>query len=71
MTVGQSIKKARTDKGYSQQRLANKIGTFPCNVHLWEHDKVQPCLYLLMKMADVLEISLDDLVGRTVPSNEV
>lgn len=71
MTVGQAIKKARTEKGYSQYKLANKIGTYAYVISQWEHDKFQPCLYLLMKMADVLEISLDDLVGRKVTSNEV
>lgn len=68
MTVGQAIKKARTEKGYTQDKLAKKIGTYGYIISIWENDKAQPCCYFLMRMADVLGISIDKLVGREVVS---
>lgn len=65
MTTGQAIKKARKAKGYTQLDIARKLGVHQITVSLWETDRNSPCLIFLISLADVLGISLDELVGRS------
>ena len=64
MTVGESIKKARQNKNYSRARLAIKSNISECTIRCWEGDTSSPSVDLLIRVADVLDISLDKLVGR-------
>lgn len=70
MTVGQAIKKARRAKGLTQCELAKMIETNSTTVCMWEADQYYPSLFLLMCAADVLEVSLDELVGRIDEESE-
>lgn len=65
MTIGQSIKLARESRGIKQIELAQMIGTNQVTVSLWETDRVYPRLIMFICVADALNISLDELVGRT------
>ena len=65
MTTGQALKKARRSKNLTQAELAAKIGVAQITVSFWETDRNSPCLIFLISLADVLGISLDELVGRT------
>ena len=65
MTVGQAMKKARTERGYSAQRLANKSGVQRVTIYKYEQEHQQPRLWCLIAIADALNISLDELVGRS------
>ena len=64
MTIGQAIKKARTEAGYTQQKLAIKSGVSANTIRFWEKDRIVPSVILLSCVADVLNISLDELIGR-------
>lgn len=66
MTVGQSIKQCRKKKCLTQKALAEKIGTSSMNVSFWETDRFSPSLIMLISMADVLNVTIDELIGRTV-----
>ena len=66
MTVGQNIKRHREEKGLKQIELATMIGTSPTVISQWENEIFYPSLILLICLADAFEITLDELVGRTV-----
>ena len=65
MTIGEAIKKARKDRGYSRERLARACGIARETIRKWEDGENSPTLVLLIPVANVLKISLDELVGRS------
>jgi transcriptional regulator with XRE-family HTH domain len=67
MTIGQSIRKARKAKGYSLEAVAHISGVSFTTIAQWERDERTPILANLILVADVLQMPLDELVGRTVP----
>lgn len=64
MTIGEAIKKARKNRGLSRAQLAKKSGVSLPTLSQWESDKSIPTVLLLSYVADVLEMSIDDLIGR-------
>lgn len=69
LTIGESIKKARVERGYSRIRLADKAQITFQTLCKWEKGETYPNIFNLIPVADALNISLDELVGRTVASN--
>ena len=65
MSIGEAIKKARKARKLTQKQLAEKSGLSYNTVAWWETNRITPTITLLMCVADVLDISLDELVGRT------
>lgn len=66
MTIAESMKKARLDKGYTQGQISLKTGVSPASISLYESGEIFPGILNLIEIADALEITLDELVGRTV-----
>lgn len=66
MTVGESIKKARRDRGFTQIQLSVLSGVSTQAITAWETGRMSPSIISLIPVANVLNISLDELVGRTV-----
>ena len=58
------IKELREIKGFSQAVLAEKVQTSQRNIGRWENCENEPTYSQLIKIADVLEVSIDYLVGR-------
>lgn len=65
MTIGQSIKKVRIDKGYTIKALSIETGIKQSTINCWELGKSTPTVILLCCVADVLKVSLDELCGRS------
>ena len=63
-SIGESIKTARVVVGMTQQRLAKLIGTSHAAISFWENNVNVPNVLDCWRIADVLEISIDELVGR-------
>ena len=59
------IKELREEMHYTQKDVADKIGNTPRNVCNWENGTNEPDCETLVKLADALYVSLDDLFGRT------
>ena len=59
---GKSLKKLRSEKGFSQEVFSSKIGIHVTNLSKYEREISIPSLEVAEKMATVLEISLDKLV---------
>ena len=64
LTIGQAIKKARKSRGFTQAKVAKKLGVAQTTICYWETDRFSPNLMLAICLADVLGITLDELVGR-------
>lgn len=59
------LKELRKQKGWSQQKLAEKTGlSFNAITKIEQGLAKHPTLKTLLKLADVFGISLDELVGR-------
>ncbi|MBQ0735246.1 helix-turn-helix domain-containing protein [Aquimarina celericrescens] len=64
MTLGEQITKLRKQKKLSQNDLGKKVGTSGDIIGRYERDEVKPSIEVASKIADVLEVSLDFLIGK-------
>ena len=58
------IREYREELGLTQSELAKNIGTLQRNVSNWENGVNEPDCATLLKLAELFEISLDELFGR-------
>ncbi|EBX8168041.1 XRE family transcriptional regulator [Salmonella enterica subsp. enterica serovar Glostrup] len=65
------LKALREARGLTQTRLAEMIDVQPRAYNRWERGHISPQLETLLKLADVLQVSLDELVGRVEASKDV
>lgn len=65
MTIGESIRKIRKERGLSASQLSIKSKVPYHSVYAWESGKCFPSLMNLISIADALDVSLDELVGRS------
>ena len=65
MTVGEKIKHLRNENGLSQEKLAEKLNVSRSAVAKWETDGGIPEIDNLIQLAEVFDISLDELLGNT------
>ena len=63
-TIGQRIQRLRKEKGLTQEQLASKITISPQAVSKWENDASYPDITLLIQLADILGITVDELLGK-------
>ncbi|MDE9590602.1 helix-turn-helix domain-containing protein, partial [Xenorhabdus bovienii] len=61
----------REARNLSQVRLAELLGVDPRAYNRWEKGASAPHLETVIKIADVLQVTLDELVGRKAVSDEV
>ena len=60
-----NLRKLRMNKGISQQRLAEVIGTSQQSINKYENHKIEPDIETLIRIADYFKTSVDYLVGHT------
>lgn len=60
--IGHRIKTIITKLGYKQQGIAEKVGVPASNLSRWVRGDVAPTLINLIRLADVLNVSLDFLI---------
>lgn len=70
MTLGNKIAELRKAKGMTQEALANALGVSNQAVSKWEANQSCPDIQLLPQIADIFEISLDNLFGREVQGEQ-
>lgn len=58
------LKELRLKKGLTQTELGEKVGVKQNTFTNWEKGKREPSFENLIKLADLLEVSLDWLFGR-------
>lgn len=62
------IKKIRESRGMLQYELANRMGVSQASVSAWESGRAMPSAENLLKLADILECTVDALLGRAPAS---
>lgn len=67
MSLGETIARLRSQKGYSQSQLADKLGVSRQSVSKWETDASAPDLDNLVKLHELLGVTLDELILGDAP----
>ena len=70
MPIGQAIKKAREAKGMTREQLAGIIGYAPRHIQAIENEGQYPSVELLVQLATMFDISLDQFIFPERPSNK-
>ena len=63
-SLGQRIARLRKNKGLTQEELGDKVGVSSQAVSKWETDSSVPDVMLLVKIANLFDISVDELLGN-------
>lgn len=59
------FKIVRVSKGLTQKQFADALGVSEVAIQNYENNRRKPAYDILIAMADVLDVSLDYLTGRT------
>ena len=65
MSFGKRLLEVRKTKSLSQDGLAKQLGVHGAVIGRYERDEVKPSIEMATKIADVLQVSLDYLVGNS------
>lgn len=72
MNLGENIFKLRSEKGMSQGDLSNVLEVSRQSVSKWENNSAVPELDKLLKLSDLFDVTLDELVkGKKEPEPEI
>ena len=63
MTLGKRIAALRRQRQLKQENLADLLGISPQAVSKWENDQTCPDIGLLPKLAEILGVSVDELLS--------
>lgn len=61
------IRELREEKNLTQKELAAMIGNVQRNISNWENGLNEPDCESIVKLADVFDVTLDELFGRDAP----
>lgn len=63
-TFGQRFTRLRKEKGLTQEDIALKVNISAQAVSKWENDISMPDISILPLLSDILDITLDELLGK-------
>ena len=63
MTIGEKMKKIRTEKGLSQKEVAKRLGVSQPSYAQYESGKRKPKFETIQKIAKALEVTFNELYG--------
>jgi len=66
----ETLKTLRTQRDLTQARLAEMLGVSPRVYNRWEKGAAVPHLDAVVNIADILQVSLDELLGRSEPNGD-
>ena len=64
MKIAENIKFYRLQLGLTQEKLANLLNGKKSLISNYENGHATPDIYILVKLADIFQVTLDELVGR-------
>lgn len=70
MKFGKRLRELRIERNMKQQTLADAVNIALRTYQHYEKGDREPSLSTLVALADVLEVSTDDLLGRSGHSDE-
>lgn len=62
-SIGNRISQLRKENGITQEEMAEKLGVTPQAVSKWENDISYPDILLLPKIAEMLGVTVDELLS--------
>lgn len=62
MSIGEKLKIARTERNFTQEEVAEKINVSRQTVSNWENEKSLPDISSIIKLSDIYNLSLDELL---------
>jgi len=62
MVFGEKLKSVRKTKGWSQEELAEKLFVSRQSVSKWENGQNYPSIEVIIKLSDLFEVSIDELL---------
>ncbi len=68
MSFAEKLRQLRKQKNLSQEKIADLLGVSRQSVSKWENGLSQPDTNNLIRLAEILEVSLDELTGITSES---
>lgn len=68
--LSENLKTIRKNKGFSQEELAARINVVRQTVSKWEKGLSVPDSELLVKIAEVLDVSVSELLGERIEKEE-
>lgn len=68
--IGENIKKLRTEKKLTQKDLADRLYVTPQAVSRWENGEVEPSLSVIKKMAEIFNVTCDNLMDSVFEPSE-
>lgn len=71
MTIGMQIANYRKKLGMTQEELARQLDVTNQAVSKWESEQCCPDIMLLPKLADIFEITIDELFGRAADTPQL
>ena len=60
-SFSQNLKLLREQNNMNQQELAEKLGTSQPRISEWERDKVEPTLYNIIRLVNILHVTFEEL----------
>lgn len=69
-TVGDRIRQTRKARGLNQEQLAELTSLNRVTIAKYESGRVEPGAKALSRLADALEVTTDDLLGRSESTTE-
>ena len=63
MIFGETLKELRTDRGLSQQQLADELKISRSAIAKWELSKTEPVASMIVKLAKYFDVDSDFLLG--------
>lgn len=70
MQFAQNLKKIMQEKNITNYRLAKILGVHPTTIKNWLESYTEPKFDMIDKIADVLDISIDELISENEGSKE-
>ena len=59
------LRKCRKNAGFSQWAAAEALGIYQSNISYWEHNISRPSFENLVELAELYQVTIDDLLGFT------
>ena len=61
---GTILRHLRLSYKFTQKELSKQIGVTDRSIRDWENRGVEPCYDTLIRLADIFDVTLDELLGR-------
>ena len=67
-SFGTRLARLRKEHDYTQNDIADKVGVTSQAVSRWENDQASPDIDIIVKLADLYDITTDELLGKEKPA---